>query len=328
MKIPQQIIENFIYANFSEVKRNENEFNFNTPFSKDGKKRLYVNSISSQWYDQKNQRGGSFDNFVSEYLDIHIDEVYSTLIKDYSNGMSLIYEQIEEEEKINTLELPSSLKLFKNAKSSIIVKQALKYLMNRKIPKKYIQKMGYVFDPSSEWNKRIFIPFYENNKLVYFIGRAFDNNTMRYKTPKGFDTKKFVFNIDDIDEEVGICEGVFDAMSVENIPTTALMSADIGTTQIQKIMDKGIKKIIMIPDKDETGNRTLLRNIEKILYHSPPSNIPRILIYNIPEPFKDFNEFRVKTDINSIDEKDCIYYNKKVMVLNSIFDSLANKKLP
>ncbi len=325
MKIASQIIENYVFSNFNPIKRAGSELHFNSPFSQDGKFRLYVHPETSTWYDQKNQRGGSFSKFVAEIEDINEKEVYFFLIKNYSSSGDISFQEIIEQAKDKEeLVFPNGLKFFRDAKKSLILSKALTYLIKRKIPKKYISTMGYIFEPGGEWNNRIFVPFFEDGKIVYYIGRAYDNNPLRYNTPKGFDSKSFVFNIDEVENEVAICEGVFDAMSVDNIPTTALLSADIGTEQIKKIMEKGIEKITLIPDKDETGNKTLEKNIEKILYYSPPSLKPKILIYYIPKGFKDFNEYRVKTGCNIIEEKDCILYNKKNMMLNSFIFKIKN----
>ena len=318
MKIPSQIIENYIYANFNPVKKSGTELHFNTPFSQDGKLRLYVHPDTSTWYDQKNQRGGSFSKFVSEYEDINEKEVYFFLIKEYSNGLKEFLVEEEKERIKQKLEIPSGLTLFAEAKKSIIAEQAVRYLLSRKISKENILQMGYFFDPNNtEWSKRIFIPFYENNELVYFIGRAFDNNKLRYNTPKNQDSKEFVFNIDKIENEVAICEGVFDALSIDNITATAMLSADIGVKQVQKIIDKGVEKIVVIPDTDETGNATLQKNIDKIIYYTPPSLNVSIMIFNIPKPFKDFNEYKIKTGCGNIEDKDCVLYNKRTMLLKN-----------
>lgn len=319
MKIAQQLIENFLYSNFT-VKRSGKELHINTPFGNDKKFRLYINPEDSTWYDQKNQEGGSFDTFVSKYLDIPKKEIPLYLIKEYSGGHEELYKQ--EEQIIPNLEYPIGFKLFKTAKPGMIVNQALRYLINRKIPKKYIREMGYVFGDNREWNKRIIIPFFENSQVVFYLGRAFDDSFLRYNVPKGFDTKNYVFNIDEIiNEEIVICEGIFDAMSIDNKVATAILSADIGIKQIQKIFDKGIKKIIMVPDKDATGEKTLIKNIEKIEYYSPPSAKPEILVFNIPEPFKDFNEYKVKSGISIIEDNQCVYINKKKI----LFTNLLNK---
>ena len=218
---------------------------------------------------------------------------------------NMIHEEKKDEDF--PLVLPDGITFFYEKKDGIIRNQAWNYLVQRGIPEENIIKLGYIYDPSSEFNKRIFVPFYENNILVYFIARDFTGkNIMRFKNPKGLDSKNFVYNIDEIHDDVFIFEGLFDALMLKEQIGTAMLSADLGVEQIKKIWDTAPKRIIFVPDNDETGKRTLSRNIDLAVKYKPPSLHTEILIFRIEEKFKDFGE----SGENYIDINKCVRYNK------------------
>ena len=89
---------------------------------------------------------------------------------------------------------------------------------------------------------------------------------------------------------------------------TCLLSADVGTKQLEKIFDKEPKTIIYVPDQDETGIKKMNSNIKKILTYCPYSGLD-IYIYNVPKGCKDLNDMKIKTGKNYILKKECTKYN-------------------
>lgn len=202
-------------------------------------------------------------------------------------------------------------KLFGNGEGLIdFGKQAYEYALSRKLDESYYPTLGYINNPGSKYDKRIFIPFFEDDKIVYCITRAVDkDNLIRYLNINTLDSKEYVFNIDKINEELIICEGTFDAMSITaEQAATCLLSADVGTKQLEKIFDKEPKIIIYVPDQDETGIKKMNSNIKKILTYCPYSGLD-IYIYNVPKGCKDLNDMKIKTGKNYILKKECTKYN-------------------
>jgi DNA primase len=115
-----------------------------------------------------------------------------------------------------------------------------------------------------------------------------------------------------------------DCVSITNFIGTALMSANISKKQIQKISEKGVKEIIMIPDQDETGLLTLQRNINDLYYYYPPSLNLNVYIYNIPNGFKDFNEYYIKSEDGNIYTERLKKYKKNSL---SVFSAPKRRKL-
>lgn len=308
--IPESIIDSFVEANFPEAKKTSSgEWHFNTPFERDGKLRLYVNPEKGRFYDQKRQVGGSFSGFVAEYLDIQLVEVASLLIREYSSRAdkeNLDIKEIVEVKK--ELDLPEGLVFFENKLTGPIRNRAAKYLRDRKID---LTGLGYVYKNGSDYNKRIFVPFYEEGRMVYFIARAFYDTKLRYKNPDGINASDVVYNIDKIEDEVFIFEGVFDALSLKNRVSTCMLSNKLKQEQAIKILDRMPSRIVFVLDNDPEPKtraiieRSLKKNIEMLnLYKSPSLNL-EIYTYRPPEEYKDFNEYSIATGVDTIEFEDC-----------------------
>ena len=325
-KIPENIIISFVEANFPECKEtNSGEYHFNTPFEKDGKMRLYVNPEKGRFYDQKRQIGGSFSNFVSHYLNIPMKDVASLLIREYSSRVdkeTIDFKEVIEVKK--ELELPKGLVFFDNKPDGVIRNRAAKYFKRRGIS---IDGLGYIYKNGSEFNKRVFIPFYEEGRMVYFIARAFDKSKLRYKNPVDVSAGDVVYNIDDIKDEVFIFEGVFDALSLDKQLGTCMLSNSLKKAQAVKILDKMPSRITFVLDNDGTQkvrdiiNASLEKNIKLLMLYKPPSLNLKIYTYRPPEKYKDFNEYSMDTGIHYISYNECKLWKPKS--INNIIDKIS-----
>lgn len=312
-KIPQSIIISFIKSHFDEMKETSTgEIRVNTPFDNDTKFHLYINPTKGVVKDFKTGYGNDFITFVSDFLDINKQEVLLHLIKEYGKSDITLKNKIE---VFSKLELPEGLNFFSIKKNGLIRNIAYNYLMNRKISKKNIEEFGYVFEPSSEYHNTIFIPFYENNEIVYFTTRDFTGKSYkRYINPHDIDSKRFVYNIDKMKEggTIFIFEGVFDALMLDSQIGTAMLSSDLGKEQAIKILDTAPKNIIFVPDNDEAGEKSLRRNIKLLLRYSPQSLNLSVLVYNIIDVndfgetgkhYIDINECKIWKDVSIDKEK-------------------------
>ena len=192
-------------------------------------------------------------------------------------------------------------------------KPALAYLHNkRNIPEKNFLNLAWIM--TSKFLKRIFIPFYEDNKLVWFTTRSypfiFDGKEIKkerlpkYMNPKGWPKKGVVYNIDKItnNQPVFVFEGVMDALKLEDQIGTSSNGLFLDDLQIEKILKKNPSKIILVPDKDQEGKEGLEKNILNI---KKQSNID-IFIYDSYKG-KDFGE----DGATFINENKCRSVNKK-----------------
>jgi DNA primase len=315
-RIPESIIKSFLIEQFGDIKETSSgEIRINSPFTDDRKFHLYVNPRKGVVHDFKTNYGNDFVSFVGDYLQMNKSKVIPFLIREYSSkSISQDFSVSEFLEKSRDLVIPNGLFWFLEQKHGVIRDQAYKYLKKRRISDKVINELGYIFEPGSEYNKMIFIPFYEDGELVYFLCRDFtEKNILRYNNPKGLNSKNYVYNIDRIEDTVFIFEGVFDAMSLEDQVGTAMLSSDLGKEQAIKIINKIPRTIIFVPDNDEIGKKTLEKNIKLMLKYKPPSINFDILVYKIEE-VKDFSE----TGKNFIEIEKCFKW-KKTNILFNIF---------
>lgn len=340
IKIPEKIIESFVYSNFDDVKRTATgELHFNSPFVDDRKKRLYVSPKKNGYFDQKQQTGGSFYQFVAEYLDISQKEVLPYLISNFSQRTDKdqnIIKIVMEETKSKDLIIPNGLFMFdelqKETRSSKLAKN---YLTSRGINSK---GLGYFYDPNGDfketYHNRIFIPFYEEGSLVYFIARSFDGSKLRYKNPTGVDKESILFNYDGLidQEEIFIFEGVIDALSLnEDLPATAMLTNVLTKKQVVKILDLAPKRVVLIPDNDQNPiakkitEKNLINNINNLMLYKPPSLNLEIYIYRLDKKYKDFNNYYCETGNDIIKIEDCELYNPRKMKLN--FSGWGNSKM-
>ena len=125
------------------------------------------------------------------------------------------------------------------------------YVYSRKID---MQKYQLYWTPEVE-NKlshRVIIPFYFKEKIVGFTARAF-NNDIRPKYHSNH-PPHFVFNMDNQlpdNKIVIVCEGPFDAMSIDGVST---QTNDISEQQAELIEALG-KEVIVVPDFDKHTNK-------------------------------------------------------------------------
>ena len=319
MTIPSNLIINFIQSEFSGVVRTTSgELHFNSPFeTTDRKKRCYINEKDGRWTDFKAGLSGNFLSFVKEYIGLNTNyDAIKYLVDNYSFEYS---EEIKDERTINEKEIIYNfLKtnrpiLFKDGKNlDEFGKKAYQYVLDRKLNEEYYYTMGYIHKPGSIYDNRVFIPFFENGKLVYCLNRSIDpKNQLRYLNISDLDSKQYVFNIDKINDEVVICEGVFDAMSItSDQPATCLMSADVGNKQLEKLYNKRVKNIIYVPDNDKTGHKKMLTNIKKIIQYCPYDL--NIYTFDVPNDCKDLNDMKIKHGKDYILKKECTKFGESV----------------
>ena len=323
-------IENFCFGNFPEAEytsSNETEIHFNTPFSVgDNKKRLYVSADTGKWFDQKNQKGGiKFVYFVSEYKEITVREAYDLLENEYSDGNSFEEYNVEERKvsdssNIESIEVPPQVVFFDNTENlGIFGVQAKNYLESRKISP---SGLGYFSTTEYPYSKRLFVPFYEEKKLVYYIARSFDpNEKMRFMNPKNIKAGDWVYNIDNLQSDVFLFEGVFDAMSLDYPQVgTSMLSSVLKDGQAKKIVEKKPKRVILVPDNDEKieTKLTILTNLtktyDKLMNAKKYKQKFEVMIYRLPEGYKDFNQYKQETGNGIIFLEDCKPYNKMEML--------------
>jgi hypothetical protein len=156
--------------------------------------------------------------------------------------------------------------------------ESFAYLVDRKIdpwshPFYWTNKVGF--------NNRVIIPFIYKGEVVGWTARAINDAKPKYLSEQ---QPGFVFNLDHQTNErnfVIVSEGPFDALSIDGC---ALLGAEIKDSQNWLLKQLG-KEIILVPDKDHEGPRTVEQAIEYGWSVSMP---------DWPAGIKDINDAVVK----------------------------------
>jgi len=299
-RIPSNILYNILERNGLEPTDKNKYFLIRCPACNHKEAFLYKDSTSIIC-NRRNKCGYTEDlfDFLKESRGLNKINVLQELGEEIKEELEITeYDEPEPE-----LEIPKGIKFFFEVKSGIMRDQAYNYLKTRNIPDENIEKLGYIFEPSSYFNKTIFFPFFENNTLRYFTCRDWTGKRItitddgkkkqvRYLNPKGISANKFLFNYDEIKEgeEVFLFEGLMDALSLKDQVGTAYIKATVSNSQASKIWEKLPSKIILVPDNDKAGIDNIKRNYNVLFKYKPPSHDAEVLIYSLPDYVKDFNE--------------------------------------
>lgn len=157
-------------------------------------------------------------------------------------------------------------------------KKCIDYLIDRNIdPKSY----PFYWTPKIGFSNRIIIPFLYKNEIVGWTARTVGDAKPKYLSEQ---QPGYVFNLDrqqDSREIVICCEGPFDALSINGC---ALLGAEIKDSQNWLLKQLG-KEIVLVPDRDHEGPRTVEQAIEYGWSVSMPE---------WPEGVKDVNDAVLK----------------------------------
>lgn len=131
----------------------------------------------------------------------------------------------------------------------------LEYIAKRQM---YLDYYDFHWTPKIGFSNRLIIPFYKDGVCVGYTARAINDAKPKYISEQ---QPGYVFNLDRQDnkrEFVIVCEGPFDAISIDGC---ALLGAEIKDSQ-NWLLKQLNKEIILVPDKDHEGPRTVEQAIE------------------------------------------------------------------
>jgi hypothetical protein len=204
-----------------------------------------------------------------------------------------------EEEKIDfkVRDLPEDAE---NLVALDYVHPALEYCVTRKID---ITKYAFYATRQAQYNlhKRIIIPFIWQGRTIGYTARAIEEN-VKPKYHSNYEPN-FVFNMNNQQPDskfVIVCEGPFDAMSIDGV---AVLNNECNETQADIIESLG-REVIVVADRDRAGAKMINNAIEYGWTVSYPVWL---------ETCKDVNEAVVKYG--------------KLFVLKSILDAKQTSKL-
>ena len=150
----------------------------------------------------------------------------------------------------------------------------LEYLASRNL---YLEDYNFYWTPKIGFSNRLIIPFYKDGIIVGYTARSIGDAKPKYISEQ---QPGYVFNLDrqtDDRDFVIVCEGPIDAISID---ATAIMGAEIKDSQNWLLKQLG-KEIVIVPDRDHEGPRT----VEQALEFGWSVSMPEW-----PEGIKDVND--------------------------------------
>jgi hypothetical protein len=153
----------------------------------------------------------------------------------------------------------------------------LEYLLGRNLS---LEDYPFYWTPKIGFSNRVIVPFYKDGACVGYTARAINDSKPKYISEQ---QPGYVFNLDNqrSREFAIVCEGPLDAISIDGC---ALLGAEIKDSQNWLLKQLG-KELILVPDKDHEGPKTVEQAIEFNWSVSMP---------NWPEGVKDVNDAVIK----------------------------------
>ena len=152
------------------------------------------------------------------------------------------------------------------------------YLDKRKIK---FENYDFYFTNKIGFNNRIIIPFLFNKEIVGWTARAINDAKPKYLSEQ---QPGYLFNLDnqyDSRKFTIVCEGPFDALSIDGC---ALLGAEIKDGQNWLLSQLG-KEIVLVPDRDHEG----LKTVEQAIEYGWSVSLP-----DWPDDVKDINDAVIK----------------------------------
>jgi hypothetical protein len=145
-------------------------------------------------------------------------------------------------------------------------KIAQEYLLSRSIDiddyKFYLSKGTNKQD--RKWDKRLIIPIYRNNQLVFFQGRDLtDTLDPKYLSTESVSKGSILYGFDrlftDVDQPLFVVEGFFDAIHIEGV---AVFGNEMTQQQILYLNSSPRKKVV-IPDRTGDGGLLAMQGLNQ-----------------------------------------------------------------
>lgn len=299
-----------------------NEIVLNSIFADDTKHHLWCSPSGGK----KDRKGGVFHCFKTDRKGSLVkliqivdkcsrDKAVSIFygrssIEDLEQQLVEFFENQDKEEQPNVVSEKKQLQLLLPEGSSLISSLpnnnfwrnlATEYLKKRKIPVD-----GLYICKTDPYKARIIIPYYDRDgNLFYWNGRHVGNSKLRYLGPPkevGVGKSDVLYfaggNWVDSGEEIYLCEGEFDALSIfySGLNGIACGGKNLDDKQMNLIKDY---KIVICLDNDKAGSGGMMIMTDIINRSLESKNLKDRLMFVSPyKAYKDWNEMFVKEGPN------------------------------
>jgi len=270
MKSEQKLKTNWLEVNFGRYKTtgNPDEFIVSCPRCRGFHRtfKLYINLEKRVFFCFRCGYKGTLDrlcyedNLTSFFPDDKIEakSISLDVLQDFVDKVAF-REQKENEKEIHSIKNLLPGKPLLQYQDNSLAKAAISYCNQRGLNRTLINNYRVYYDPINlSLSTRIIFPWYEKDKLVFWIARSFLPDCQLspdYLYPSSEDfpegRKHLLYGIDDLEEQstIQICEGVFDKIALGR-NAVALGGKTMNSTQIYKLLAKKPNKIEIWLDSD------------------------------------------------------------------------------
>lgn len=304
------ILEKFYtYAGSPYFNKYSKIYNASCPSCREGKswlkkKRLYFYPTTNSFYCFNCTKSWSGYSWVQENSGLSREEIYEEAFSnDFSKDISreITTKKIIQKElsvlpadSINLNDVQQ--KCFYGTNKYF--QKALEYIEERKLNTAINKNTAYYISLTDSIHKnRLCIPYYDfDKKIVFYQTRALDDSNPRYLGK--INTEKTVFGLDRIDPSIDylfLFEGALDAIMVRN--GLAVAGLNLTETQEKQLMKFPFHEKVWVLDNPKL-DKTAEENVIKLLERKE-----KVFRWPLDKPYKDFNEWAVKEDLNEIDYK-------------------------
>lgn len=289
---------NYFSSHFEMTESSRGWYRFQFPFDNHKDKSAGVHFLYGVVKDHRSGYQSGIVKFVAEYEQISYSEA-KKLLGSYDE-VDIIFKENTLVERKPFIEYPDGFKHLMEGEE-VIGQRARKYLSRRGFDVESLDSMGfgYVDDNKSKFWGYIIVPYKSQGKLIYYTGRDFMGNYIKYQNPEyeqiGIGKDELVFNEDAlwVYDKVYMQEGWADALTI-GVQGIATSGWSLSQRQFSTILKSPVKEIIIVPDKGkiERSESTFFQKaIQTGLKFLPHKKIKVIDVNQIEEPGKDVNEW-------------------------------------
>jgi DNA primase len=220
------------------------EATFSCPYCNHHKKKLVVNIITQKWHC-----------WVCGIKGVGVERIFKKLgasgkLSELQSltGIKLTASKDKDAEHVS---LPMEFVPMTSGNSSNPeFRNAARYLKLRGITKIDVLRYNIGFCETGQYKRMIIIPSYDKEGVLnYFVGRSYYDTDFKHKNPK---TSKDIIGFELLlnwNEDINICEGVFDAIAIgeNSIP---IFGKFLPNALKIKIKESNVKRINIVLDSD------------------------------------------------------------------------------
>ena len=220
------------------------EATFSCPYCNHHKKKLVVNIITQKWHC-----------WVCGIKGVGVERIFKKLgasgkLSELQSltGIKLTASKDKDAEHVS---LPMEfVPMTSGSSSNPEFRNAARYLKLRGITKIDVLRYNIGFCDTGKYKRMIIIPSYDKEGVLnYFVGRSYYDTDFKHKNPK---TSKDIIGFELLlnwNEDINICEGVFDAIAIgeNSIP---IFGKFLPNALKIKIKENNVKRINIVLDSD------------------------------------------------------------------------------